>query len=443
MGKPAALQTQLVENLPEAPLRGGAYSFLRVGRASVNYANHGLHKYPAKFIPQLPRWAISSFPMTGGSVLDPFCGSGTTLLEAALLGHATQGVDISPLAVIISNAKLTVVDEPIEELMAEIDYIGSQAAGNATHVTKHLASSTGKSVLGLHSTWSNWFAPQHAAELVVLRDAIKQSSILDKYKSLTLAVLSTLVKPASFLHEDQIKVRFHADKKTASPLANFCGSMRDALTAQAKISPQLKLTSSSAQVGDAANLPYPGASVERIVTSPPYINAVDYTMAHKYNLFALELIEPDAFKDHCRQYIGVTERAVRAIDLKSCPETELRSRDIVEKLWGFNEPTPRNRAYVVAQYFNGMRSAFTECHRVLVPGGRMFFVIGENNRICGETVPTAEILELIAQDCGLDVENYFYHVIANRSAMRLNRGATGGTIDREVIFVFRRPREYR
>src|SRR4051794_8422692 len=69
----------IVEELPTEPISEGHYSFLRLNRKEVTELNHGLHKYPAKFIPQLPRWALSyASSRRREVVLDPFCGSGTT-----------------------------------------------------------------------------------------------------------------------------------------------------------------------------------------------------------------------------------------------------------------------------------------------------------------------------------------------------------------------------
>jgi site-specific DNA-methyltransferase (cytosine-N4-specific) len=76
--------------------------------AQTRGETHGIHPYPAKFIPQIPRTLIEILhPGDGTAVLDPFCGSGTTLLEAAQVGVPAIGVDLSPLACLISRVKVT------------------------------------------------------------------------------------------------------------------------------------------------------------------------------------------------------------------------------------------------------------------------------------------------------------------------------------------------
>jgi len=68
-------------------------------------ASHALHAFAAKFPPQLPRLLITSLTEPGEVVLDPMMGSGTAVLEAAILGRRAIGVDIDPLAVALCRVK--------------------------------------------------------------------------------------------------------------------------------------------------------------------------------------------------------------------------------------------------------------------------------------------------------------------------------------------------
>src|SRR4030066_1829444 len=76
----------------------------------VSYATHGIHRYPAKFIPQIPRYCLESYSKKGDDVLDPFMGSGTTLLESYIAGRNSYGIDIHPLAKLITKANVTPPD---------------------------------------------------------------------------------------------------------------------------------------------------------------------------------------------------------------------------------------------------------------------------------------------------------------------------------------------
>ncbi len=81
-------------------------------RKDPKYLTHGIHAYKGKFYPQLAKSLLNLADLKpGASVLDPFCGSGTVLLEAQLNGYAATGLDLNPLAVLISKAKVAVATE--------------------------------------------------------------------------------------------------------------------------------------------------------------------------------------------------------------------------------------------------------------------------------------------------------------------------------------------
>jgi len=102
-----------VEELPEGAKRGALFS---IDSNNINSFTHGIHKYPAKFIPQIPRWGIKEFTRPGDIVLDPFCGCGTTLVESLLSGRNAYGLEISPLAKLITKTKITKIKPaPLEK----------------------------------------------------------------------------------------------------------------------------------------------------------------------------------------------------------------------------------------------------------------------------------------------------------------------------------------
>jgi len=77
--------------------------------ADTQHLTHNIHRYSGKFIPQIAGRVIGLVTQPGELVVDPYCGSGTTLVEAALLRRRALGLDLNPLAVLIARVKITPV----------------------------------------------------------------------------------------------------------------------------------------------------------------------------------------------------------------------------------------------------------------------------------------------------------------------------------------------
>ncbi len=90
-----------------------SWSFEDLSRKDTSYATHGYHRYPAKFIPQLARRCIEEYTDKEDIICDPFMGCGTTLVEAIISGRKAVGVDINPVAWLITKAKTTPINPVI------------------------------------------------------------------------------------------------------------------------------------------------------------------------------------------------------------------------------------------------------------------------------------------------------------------------------------------
>jgi len=78
--------------------------------ANTKIYTHGIHQYPAMFIPQVIRKLIKEYTNENDVVLDIFCGSGTTMVECILTGRGSMGIEINPLAVLLAKVKTTPID---------------------------------------------------------------------------------------------------------------------------------------------------------------------------------------------------------------------------------------------------------------------------------------------------------------------------------------------
>jgi len=99
------LHIKEVDEIPVKPRKGE--TFLIKGNGISDFT-HGIFKYPCKFIPHIPRWFIQKYADKNTikyGIIDPFVGSGTTIVESSLLGFPSFGVDIDPLSCLLSRVK--------------------------------------------------------------------------------------------------------------------------------------------------------------------------------------------------------------------------------------------------------------------------------------------------------------------------------------------------
>jgi len=219
---------------------------------SVNqYLTHWIYPYKGKFHPQMIRALMNIIGLKEGDrVLDPFIGSGTTAVEANLLGIDCIGFDISPVCVLQSKVKVESV--------------------RALHLIERLKD------MVMHSTERSLFNPE--ADLNTLIDSIGDEITRNFYKMALLVTTS-----------DQARRKRDFRTSFIRNTNRMAGSVRD----YDEVVRELKLETGRIEirVGDARKLPLPDASVDGVITSPPYSIALDYI---QNDLHALEVIGIDA-----------------------------------------------------------------------------------------------------------------------------------------------------
>lgn len=355
--------------------------------AETGYATHHLHSFAARFPPQLPRYFIEALTAPGEIVLDPMAGSGTTVVEAALLRRKGIGVDLDPLAVLISKAKTTPV--AAEKV---ID------AGKRVLIRAHRLLYDGlrpESVLhpdpATRDFVQYWFLARTQQELAALVQAIRGEEEPDVRRFL-LVILSSIIVTKSggvSLARDLAHSRPHRelDKPVPSALELFQARLRRSRPDDSLPEGQVTIIH-----GDAQSLPLPDRSVHLVVTSPPYANAIDYMRAHKFSLVWMGKGIEELSRWRAR-HIG-SERT-RPVAPESLPP---QTRGVVEEL----SAKDSRKALVLAKYFTEMKRVMQEIWRVLRPGAAAIFVVGTST-MRGINVQTPFCLAEIAAQVGFDL----------------------------------------
>jgi len=385
-----------------------------------DYASHNVHSFPAKFPPQLPRKFICALTNPGESVLDPMMGSGTTVLEALLAGRQAIGIDIDPLAVLMSKVKTT----PANTL--QVATLGDQISHQASLAVKEKRQMMETE---LQRRWDSktkefvdyWFATETQLELQALVEQIQRVTDAD-WRSLLMLTLSSIIITKSggvsfaldLGHTRPHKARHVANKdgevvfgeslptsltdrdkllsKTiGSPLQEFGRRFRKNLNGLLEHREDANMPLLA--FGDAQCLPITDGTVSLIVTSPPYAsNAIDYMRAHKFSLVWLGHALDDLSAKR-REYIG--GEVVADGSLEALPPG---TAEVVMQIGKLD----RKKGRVLHRYYSEMTRALREMFRVLKPGKIAIVVVG-TSVMRGRNTETATCLAEIGISVGFDV----------------------------------------
>lgn len=356
------------------------------------YASHDLHAFAAKFPPQLPGAFIRGLTRPGDTVLDPMMGSGTAVVEAQVAGRRGVGLDLDPLALRISQAKTTVLDP------ARVAATGTQVVARARQLLADepaLADAMARRFdVKTRAFIDYWFFPHTQRELMALVLAIEEVGNAALRRFLELAFSAIIVTKSGGVSRarDLAHSRPHlvADKTPKPAIDQF------ALRLKKNIASIGRLADAGGGgvplAGDARAMPLASGTVDLIVTSPPYANAIDYMRAHKFSLVWLgrSVAELSALR---AQYVGA-ERT-RADEQTPLPA---RTEGIVTRLAALDP----GKARVLRKYYGEMGAVLAEMFRVLRPDACAVMVVGTST-MRGLDVRTHDCLAELAAAVGFDV----------------------------------------
>ncbi len=373
-----------------------------------SYLTHGIHKFPAKFFPELPRYLVRKYSRFGDIVLDPMCGSGTVVLESMLNDRIAIGIDIDPIARLITKVKTTPLEPNIlttsaQALLEQIHTLDARVDYNPQIPEFHYR--------------DKWFRSFVLRELAIIHDGIEillsrnmDSPEWRRISQFFRVILSSIIRDMSnadphctrtVLRKNVVKTISVGDTYTrfSETLLNQCSSMSELF----KVSKSLSIKDVRLPRGTAVDTGLDDESIDLALTSPPYINAVDYTRTHQLEMYWLGFLDDGPLSQVKRKYIGTeTVYKTEYNDLKISGFETLDP--ILEKI--FNQD-PR-RSFIVYKFFEDMKLQLGEMYRVLKPGSRYCIAIG-NNLIRGVEVPSDKILSEVATSAiGFELERCFF-----------------------------------
>jgi len=497
--------------------------------SSATYATHRIHKHPAVFIPQIPRHIIETYSTKNDEdgdrplIFDPFSGSGTAGLEAKLLGRDYLGVEINPLSKLVSEVKV----QPIPPSLANqakqdlIQILKNTENGYHANYDPEFLDTTNKEL---------WFEPKAINGLTRIRKALDdfdiyaydilsncgefetkiiQSENIDRqevqsrlYRWFVLMIANTVYEVSNAdpgiskaYRSPKMKDLINEGKHPPDPIQVFTSELNTSFemleelwhsiyesTEQAAAHQDNSLDNAldenpahkavvDIRSGDAREFSDPDYqdSVDLAITSPPYINAINYYRGTKLRLFWIhDLMEEIIDSTDLRQsFVGTNSVSIR--NKENLPKTtlgqwngtteEFQSTSLSEldqtilDIHSGELSEAKRRAYTTWKFFNvDMVRSLTRTYELLKPGAHFFLVIGENT-IGGHQIQSHKYLADIAQNLGKfnrhggnlsKVDGYHFigyawDEISNRALFQ-DRNHSNGVIEGEWVVILQKPR---
>lgn len=351
-----------------------------------------VHPFPARMAASIP-YSVLMNHHGNLNVLDPMAGSGTTIAIARRLGHLAYGVDTDPLAVLIGRVGCEdvrhnqIIGSMYAVLQKSARWYGSLTAGNAYPLD---CDEETKAFIRF------WFDPTNRRQLAALTRAISEVRNSNCRRILECAV-SRMIIVKSFGASRAMDVAHSRPHRVHSrgplrPLDHFQKQVEWILGA-IPFKRDLHLPSANVRLGDARKLRFSDDSMDLIITSPPYLNAIDYMRGHRLSLV----------------WLGYRLQSLRGTRSSSVGIGCYRDAvTVAENLSSFASQgfrTERSRR-LVTQFSSDIFRVLQECFRVLKQGGSMISVLADST-IKGQRIRTADGFAALGIAAGFRLKQSF------------------------------------
>jgi hypothetical protein len=392
-------------------------------------AVHDWYRFVLSFPPHLVRAYLDRFSIGPGQVvLDPFCGTGTTLVECKKLGIASIGIERNPMAHFASQTKLDWTIDP-NRLIADAESIAAIALSQLKSEgiedepplplfvkDNHSYTSPELRSLDLESAailLKDSISPLPLHKVLILLDVIARVSG-DRYRNHEqLALARVIVNGASNL-EFGPEVGVGPPRLDAPVIRPWLGGVRAIADDLDQLEGQ-KMGTAAVHLTDARHLRevLSPESVDAVITSPPYPNEKDYTRTTRLESVILGLIrnktELRALK---KELVRSNTRSVYSSDaddqiVANHPEIQHIANEIERRRVAMGKTSGFERMYarVTKLYFGGMTRHLASLRNILRAGARLAYVVGDQASYLRVMIRTGEILADLARSLGYEVES--------------------------------------
>lgn len=399
---------------------------------TTTYLTHGLHNYyPAKFIPQVPRFVIQHLGITNKVILDPFAGSGTTAVECLVTGNSNISNDLNPLTGFLIDLKTLHLDSfqnqkhsgLLEEILVQLEQSQVEYLPNWENVAYWyppeilpVICRIWGGIYKLDSSYAAYIPVIKAAALYVSRrfsydEDDSPKLFRSKYKKIKMVeILEAFQQQRDNLIFAELRVRA---RTYLNGVMQFNQIVPSKYTIAKKWSEcergfVLKINGSVEKLPDVL----PANSVDCVVTSPPYMYAQEYFRSTKLDMYWLNMIDDQGVRALTKAEIG--QRMKSALDLtdelNSCRHYVGALLKVRANAKNFKTKTnlPRFEAY-----FGDMLAFIKVSKKLVRRRGHVAILIGEP-KVFGQPIPARKIFSELMEMQGLVVDKVFFDTIKSR-----------------------------
>ena len=400
--------------------------------ANTKEYTHGIHPYPAMMIPQVARRLIQEYGYPRGILFDPYCGTGTTLLEAYLVGSESVGTDLNPLARLIAKVKTTQIDiNQLDLALERFVEFGFDA----------VPSSNGRVETPDIPNVDYWFDGRVQRELTLIReyiDLIDDMPIADFFR----IAFSLTIRKTSWTKNSEFKlVRIPPERMkdhnpdVFSTMVNILTCNRDAVFQLNNALDQSVPLPSIYGFNSVAGVPrnvIDRDCVDLIVTSPPY---GDSRTTVAYGQFSRLSSQWMGYKNANR----IDNELMGGSKFQGDVFFDYEALDSAIRIIADTNP---KRSREVASFFIDYRKSIMNVSSVVKPGGYACYVVG-NRTVNGMEIPTAEATAAFFEMNGFTHIDTFRRNIPNKRMPSMNSptnvpGKLGSTMKTEHIVICQR-----
>ena len=397
--------------------------------ANTKEYTHGIHPYPAMMIPQVARRLIQEYGYSRGILFDPYCGTGTTLLEAFMAGSESVGTDLNPLARLIAKVKTTPIN--IDQLDLAIDKFVNFGI-DAINSPNDRVETPGIPNIDY------WFGVRVQRKLALIRkyvDLINDASIADFFR----VAFSLTIRKTSWTKNSEFKlvriplerIRVH-NPDVFSTMLSILSSNRDAIfqlnNALDQAAPLPSIYNFNSVAGVPRNM-IDRDSVDLIVTSPPYGDSRTTVAYGQFSRLSSQWLG----YENANRIDNVLMGGSKFLGNVSFAYEELDS--VIRNIANTNP----KRSCEVASFFIDYRKSIMNVSAVVKRGGYACYVVG-NRTVNGIEIPTVEATAAFFEMSGFTHVDTFRRNIPNKRMPSMNSptnvpGKLGSTMKTEHIVI--------